>query len=62
MLDVKYEGLQGTCLITAPLNRTSNLSEYNISHGGIAQRTYSPTFTYMLQCEVCTFIEYVCMM
>ena len=35
MIDIKYEGLEGTGLITAPLNRTSNLSECNFSHDGI---------------------------
>ena len=36
MLDVKYEGLGGTCLVTIPLNMAPNLSECNVSHGGIA--------------------------
>ena len=37
VLDVKYEGLGGTCLVTTPLNMAPNLSECNVSHGGIAQ-------------------------
>ena len=37
MLDVKYEGLGGTGLVTTPLNMAPNLSECNVSHGGIAQ-------------------------
>ena len=37
MLDVKYEGLGDTGLVTAPLNMAPNLSECNVSHGGIAQ-------------------------
>ena len=36
MLDVKYEGLGGTGLVTTPLNMAPNLSECNVSHGGIA--------------------------
>ena len=39
MLDVKYEGLGGTCLVTIPLNMAPNLSECNVSHGGIALNT-----------------------
>ena len=45
MLDVKYEGLGlvgGTCLVTIPLNMAPNLSEYNVSHGGIALRKTRP--------------------
>ena len=38
MLDVKYEGLGGTGLVTTPLNMAPNLSECNVSHGGIAQK------------------------
>ena len=39
MRDINYEGLEGTCLITASLNRTSELSEScNVSHGGIVQK------------------------
>ena len=38
MLDVKYEGLGGTGLVTTPLNMAPNLSECNVSHGGIALR------------------------
>ena len=38
MLDVKYEGLGGTGLVTTPLIMAPNLSECNVSHGGIAQR------------------------
>ena len=37
MLDVKYEGLGGTGLVTTPLNMAPNLSECNVSHSGIAQ-------------------------
>ena len=37
VLDVKYEGQGGTCLVTTPLNMAPNLSECNVSHGGIAQ-------------------------
>ena len=37
MLDVKYEGLGGTGLVTTPLIMAPNLSECNVSHGGIAQ-------------------------
>ena len=37
MLDVKYEGLGSTGLVTTPLNMAPNLSECNVSHGGIAQ-------------------------
>ena len=37
MLDVKYKGLGGTGLVTTPLNMAPNLSECNVSHGGIAQ-------------------------
>ena len=40
MLDVKYEGLGGTCLVTTPLNMAPNLSECNVSHGGIALKVY----------------------
>ena len=36
MLDVKYEGLGSTGLVTTPLNMEPNLSECNVSHGGIA--------------------------
>ena len=36
MLAVKYEGLGGTGLVTTPLNMAPNLSECNVSHGGIA--------------------------
>ena len=36
MLDVKYEGLGSTGLVTTPLNMAPNLSECNVSHGGIA--------------------------
>ena len=36
VFDIKYEGLEGTGLITTPMNRTSNLSESNVSHGEIA--------------------------
>ena len=39
MLDVKYEGLGGTGLVTTPLIMAPNLSEYNVSHGGIAHLT-----------------------
>ena len=35
MLDVKYEGLGGTGLVTTPLNMAPNLSECNVSHSGI---------------------------
>ena len=38
MLNVKYEGLRGTGLVTTPLNMAPNLSECNVSHGGIAQK------------------------
>ena len=38
MLDVKYEGLGGTGLVTTPLIMAPNLSECNVSHGGIAQK------------------------
>ena len=38
VLDIKHVGLEGTGLITTPLNRISNLSEVNVSHGGIALR------------------------
>ena len=37
MPDVKYEGLGGTGLVTTPLNMAPNLSECNVSHGGIAR-------------------------
>ena len=37
MLDVKYEGLGGTGLVTTPLIMAPNLSECNVSHGGIAR-------------------------
>ena len=36
MLDVKYEELGGTCLVTTPLNMAPNLSECNVSHAGMA--------------------------
>ena len=36
MLDVKYEGLGGTGLVTIPLIMAPNLSECNVSHCGIA--------------------------
>ena len=39
MLDVKYEGLGGTGFVTTPLNMAPNLSECNVSHGGIAHRS-----------------------
>ena len=38
MLNVKYEGLGGTGLVTTPLNMAPNLSECNVSHGGIARQ------------------------
>ena len=44
MLDVKYEGLGGTGLVTTPLNMAPNLSECNVSHGGIALKQ-SPVIT-----------------
>ena len=54
MLDVKYEGLGGTCLVTIPLNMAPNLSECNVSHGGIALEPCAnrsdqscPTFSYI---------------
>ena len=37
ILDVKYEGLGSTGLVTTSLNMAPNLSECNVSHGGIAQ-------------------------
>ena len=40
MLDVKYEGLGGTGFVTTPLNMAPNLSECNVSHGGIALMQY----------------------
>ena len=40
MLDVKYEGLGGTGLVTTPLIMAPNLSECNVSHGGIAHITF----------------------
>ena len=40
MLDVKYEGLGGTGLVTTPLNMAPNLSECNVSHCGIAQLSF----------------------
>ena len=41
MLDVKYEGLGGTGLVTTPLNMAPKLSvnKCNISHGGIALKS-----------------------
>ena len=45
MLKVKYEGLGGTCLATIPLNMAPNLSECNVSHGGIAP--YDVIFFYI---------------
>ena len=44
MLDVTYEGLGGTGLVTTPLIMAPNLSECNVSHSGIAlcHRTSSP--------------------
>ena len=36
MLDVKYEGLGDTGLVTTPLTMALNLSECNVSNGGIA--------------------------
>ena len=36
MLDVNYEGLGGTGFVTIPLNMAPNVSECNVSHGGIA--------------------------
>ena len=49
MLDVKYEGLGGTGLVTTPLNMAPNLSECNVSHGGIALLHF-PVFLYHLPC------------
>ena len=49
MLDVKYEGLGGTGLVTTPLNMTPNLSECNVSHVGIAQ-----LIVYMLVVLICS--------
>ena len=40
MLDVKYEGLGGTGFVTTPLNMAPNLSECNVSHGGIALKHF----------------------
>ena len=40
MLDVNYEGLGGTGLVTTPLIMAPNLSECNVSHGGIAQKQF----------------------
>ena len=36
MLAVKYEGLGSAGVVTTPLNMAPNLSECNVSHGGIA--------------------------
>ena len=36
MLDVKYEGLLGDTGLVTSLNMAPNLSECNVSHGGIA--------------------------
>ena len=41
MLDIKYEGLGGTGLVTTPLIMAPNLSECNVSHGGIALKIFS---------------------
>ena len=35
MLDVKYNELGGSGLVTTPLNMVPNLSECNVSHAGI---------------------------
>ena len=43
MLDVKYEGLGGTGLVTTPLIIAPNLSECNVSHGGIARMLHALT-------------------
>ena len=40
MLDVKYEGLGDTGLVTTPLTMAPNLSECNVSHGGIAHHHF----------------------
>ena len=50
MLDVKYEGLGSTGLVTTPLNMEPNLSECNVSHGGIARLYLGViTFIYMFR-------------
>ena len=57
MLDVKYEGLGGTCLVTIPLNMAPNLSECNVSHGGIAQRTVNDSNKLSADCVHSTSIN-----
>ena len=50
MLDVKYEGIGSTGLV--PLNMAPNLSECNVSHGGIAlQHIYSVTGKTIYCCD-----------
>ena len=44
ILDVKYEGLGGTGLVTTPLNMAPNLSECNVSHSGIAHQLFYSMF------------------
>ena len=38
MLDVKYKELEGSGLVTTPLNMAPNLSKCNVSHAGIAPK------------------------
>ena len=52
VLDVKYEGLGGTGLVTTPLNMAPNLSECNVSHGGI-ERLLVPHFCTAWEVDCC---------
>ena len=56
MLDVKYEGLGGTGLVTTPLNMAPNLSECNVSHGGIAHNYVTPELFINVMCSFGTFV------
>ena len=46
-----YEGLGGTGLVTTPLNMAPNLSECNVSHGGIAQLICSKQLNDLINCN-----------
>ena len=50
MLDVKYQELGCSGLVTTPLNMAPNLSECNVSHAGIAQILFITFARHNSQC------------
>ena len=56
MLDVKYEGLGGTGLVTTPLNMAPNLSECNVSHGGLARTLVCFNVSSLVRVHACSLI------